>query len=68
LTYEALNLLPLLAKRGEGGGEELCFIENDEPLTLTLSPLGRGEGNFRELHNPIIFHLYFVMNLINIPP
>ena len=21
-------------------------------LTLTLSPLGRGEGNFRQVHNP----------------
>lgn len=53
MTYEALKFLPLLAKRGEGRGEELCFIENNEPLTLTLFPLGRGEGNFRELHNPI---------------
>ncbi len=44
---------PLLAKRGKGRGEELGFIENNEPLTLALSPLGRGEGNCLELYNPI---------------
>jgi tetratricopeptide (TPR) repeat protein len=28
------------------------LMENDEPLTLSLSPLGRGEGNVRQAHNP----------------
>ena len=40
------------AKRGEGRGEvALISIEKQNPLTLTLSPVGRGEGNFRQMHN-----------------
>jgi acetoin utilization deacetylase AcuC-like enzyme len=30
--------------RGEGRGEEVKSISNSQPLTPTLSPLGRGEG------------------------
>ena len=38
--------LPLLAKRGEGGGEEpfSSSFSSQSPLTPTLSPLRRGEG------------------------
>jgi len=37
----------------DGGEVALITIEKQNPLTLTLSPLGRGEGNFRRVHNPI---------------
>jgi hypothetical protein len=38
---------------GEGRGEVvLISIEKYNPLTLSLSPLGRGEGNFHQVHKP----------------
>jgi hypothetical protein len=41
------------AKRGRRPGEVAhILIEKQNPLTLTLSPLGRGEGNFRQVRNP----------------
>jgi hypothetical protein len=34
------------------GEVALISIEKQNPLTLTLSPLGRGEGNLRQVHHP----------------
>src|ERR1039457_2029134 len=40
---------------GEGRGEVvLISTEKLNPLTLTLSPLGRGEGNLGQAHDPKI--------------
>jgi len=49
MELECLSLSPVLG--GEGGGEGLCYFKSEismsdfkTPLTLTLSPLYRGEG------------------------